>query len=125
MAFCLSQSAYPSDEAVTKLLPLWLGVVKRSSLVERPVTCLSALSKVLEKIIWDQITKYLETNGLLPPNQHGFNMSALSAIQQEWADNTAKKLKTGVLLSDLSAMPLIPSTPAYFAKNCEYIKRAL
>ena len=30
-------------------------------------------------------------------------MSALSAIQQEWADNTEKDLITGVLLWDLSA----------------------
>ena len=74
----------------------------------RPVTCLSVLSKVLEKIICDQITAYMETNGLLPPNQHGFRagrstMSALSAIQQEWANNTSSKLITGVLLWDLSA----------------------
>ena len=30
-------------------------------------------------------------------------MTALTAIQQEWANNTAKKLITGVLLWDLSA----------------------
>ena len=28
----------------------------------RPVSCLSVLSKVLEKVICDQITKYMETN---------------------------------------------------------------
>ena len=74
----------------------------------RPVTCLSVLSKVLEKIICDQITKFMEKNKLLPPNQHGFRegrstMTALSAIQQEWAENTANKFITGVLLWDLSA----------------------
>ena len=62
----------------------------------RPVTCLSVLSKVLEKIICDQITKFMENNNLLPPNQHGFRegrstMTALSAVQQEWAENTANK----------------------------------
>ena len=47
-------------------------------------------------------------NDLLPPNQHGVRagrstMTALTAIQQEWANNTADKFITGVLLWDLSA----------------------
>ena len=50
----------------------------------------------------------MEKNKLHPPNQHGFRegrstMTALSAIQQEWAENTANKFITGVLLWDLSA----------------------
>ena len=38
----------------------------------RPVSCLAAASKVLEKIICEQITKHMETNKLLPNSQHGF-----------------------------------------------------
>jgi hypothetical protein len=74
----------------------------------RLVTCLSVLSNVLEKIICgDQITAYMESNGLLPPNQHGFKagrstLSALSAIQQVWANNILSKLITGVFLWNLS-----------------------
>ena len=50
----------------------------------------------------------MEGNGILPQNQHGFRegrstMSALAAIQQEWATNTQENLITGVLLWDLSA----------------------
>ena len=57
----------------------------------RPVSCLSVLSKVIEKIVCSQITKFMEDNGHLPQNQHGFRagrstMTALSAIQQEWAE---------------------------------------
>ena len=49
--------------------------------------------------------QFMEDNGLLPQNQHGFlaggsAMSALSAIQQEWADNTEEDLITGMLLWD-------------------------
>ena len=74
----------------------------------RPVSCLSVLSKVLEKIVCTQITKFMEDNNLLPQNQHGFRegrstMSAMSAIQQEWAENGEKDLITGILLWDLSA----------------------
>ena len=50
--------------------------------------------------------QFMEDNGLLPQNQHGFRaggsaMSALSAIQQEWADNTEEDRITGILSSVL------------------------
>jgi len=38
----------------------------------RPVSCLSVASKVLEKIVCDQVTHYMESHKLLPENQHGF-----------------------------------------------------
>ena len=74
----------------------------------RPVSCLPAASKLLEKVICEQATDYLEKNHLLPDNQHGFRqkrstMSAWADIQQDWATKTEAKEKTGVLLWDLSA----------------------
>ena len=80
----------------------------------RPVSCLSVASKVLEKIVCDQETHYMEIHGLLPENQHWSKrstMTALSSMQQEWIQNSENKLKTGILLWDLSkAYP-------YFARN--------
>jgi hypothetical protein len=72
----------------------------------RPVSCLSVASKVLEKIVCDQVTHYMEIHGLLPENQHGFcskrsTMTALLLMQQEWIENSENKLKTGILLWDL------------------------
>jgi hypothetical protein len=74
----------------------------------RPVSCLPAASKLLEKVICEQATDYLEKNHLLPDNQHGFRqkrstMSAWADIQQDWATKTEAKEKTGLLLWDLSA----------------------
>jgi hypothetical protein len=74
----------------------------------RPISCLVAASKVLEKIVCDQVTKFFEVNNLLPNNQHGFRatrstMTALTAMQREWIQNTENGLITGVLIWDLSA----------------------
>ena len=74
----------------------------------RPVSCLVVLSKILDKIICEQLTNFMEQHGLLPDNQHGFRaarstMSALSATQHEWSKNTGEKLITGILIWDLSA----------------------
>ena len=46
----------------------------------RLVSLLSAASKVLEKVVCNQIIRFLETNGLLPENQHGFRTSVVLFI---------------------------------------------
>ena len=65
-------------------------------------------SKVLEKIVCEQVTDYMEKNSLFPENQHGFRkqrstMTALAAMQQKWVERTEAKEKTGILLWDLTA----------------------
>jgi retron-type reverse transcriptase len=74
----------------------------------RPVSCLPSASKVLEIVVCSQLSDYLETNKLLPDNQHGFRpkrstMTAWQEIQLDWALNTEQNMVTGVLLWDLSA----------------------
>ena len=74
----------------------------------RPVSCLSAASKILEKAVCEQLTRFVEVHDLLPNNQHGFRshrstMTALTSMQMEWVKNTEEGLMTGVLVWDLSA----------------------
>ena len=74
----------------------------------RPVSCLPAASKVLEIVVYNQLSEYLEANNLLPKNQHGFRpsrstMTAWQEIQLDWAVKTENNQVTGVLLWDLSA----------------------
>jgi exonuclease III len=74
----------------------------------RPVSCLPAASKVLEIVVCSQLSDYLESNKLLPSNQHGFRprrstMTAWQEIQLDWATKNESNLVTGVLLWDLSA----------------------
>ena len=74
----------------------------------RPVSCLPAASKVLEIVVCSQLSEYLESNNLLPSNQHGFRprrstMMAWQEIQLDWASKWESNLVTGVLLWDLSA----------------------
>ena len=74
----------------------------------RPISWLNAASKILEKVVCNQITKFMEANKLLPDNQHGFRvmrstMTALSSMQKECFKNAEDGLVTGVLIWDLSA----------------------
>ena len=69
----------------------------------RPVSCLVAASKVLEKAVCIQLMKFIEIYRLLPNSQHGFRagrstMSALGAMQKDWIRNSEEGLITGVLV---------------------------
>ena len=37
-----------------------------------PVSCLLAAAKLLELLVCNQTTEYMESNNLLPKSQHGF-----------------------------------------------------
>ena len=74
----------------------------------RPVSCLPAASKVMEKVVCEQLTRFAEVHEILPNCQHGFRaqrstMTALSSMQREWISNTEDGLTTGVLVWDLSS----------------------
>ena len=50
----------------------------------------------------------MEENNLLPKSQHGFRasrstMTALTEVQKQWAENSQRKEKTGILMWNLSA----------------------
>ena len=56
----------------------------------RPVSVLPALSKVLEKIVCEQLTAFLEENSILPNEQHGFRrrrsiVTAMVSAIHAWA----------------------------------------
>ena len=78
---------------ITKLVFFYLGPKKGSAQIlgnYRPVSCLPAASKLLKIVVCSQLSEYLESNDLLPRNQHGFRpmrstMTAWNEIQLDWA----------------------------------------
>ena len=73
----------------------------------RPISLLPVLSKILEKIVANQLTEYLETNNLISSSQHGFRprlstQTALLKVSDKIYDNIDKKKISLLLLLDLS-----------------------
>ena len=73
----------------------------------RPISLLSILSKILEKIVATQLMSFLETHSLLADSQHGFrsNLStetALLKINEHIYSNMDKQKISLLLLLDLS-----------------------
>lgn len=73
----------------------------------RPISLLPILSKILEKIIANQLVSFLESNKLLSPTQHGFRpklstVTALQVITDKIYENIDKKQISLLTLCDLS-----------------------
>ena len=72
----------------------------------RPISLLSILSKILERIVLHRIQRHLDDFNILSDTQHGFRVG-LSTITQlhlvtETIDtNLSNKLSTGVVLMDI------------------------
>ena len=103
----IMQQKFPSGWKFTKIVPLHK---KKSQLKRehyRPVAILSPLSKVLEKIVYEQIYNYFEKNKLFHPSLHGYRrsrstMTALLSMYDKWVTAARDGQVSGVVLVDLS-----------------------
>ena len=104
----LMQQRFPESWKNTKIIPLHKkkSTLKRENY--RPVEILSPLSKVLEKVMYEQIYGYFEKNNLFHPSLHGYRrgrstMTALLSMYEKWVKAASVGQLSGVVLVDLSA----------------------
>ena len=104
----LMQRKFPSAFKLAKVLPLH----KKQSPLERqnyrPVSILSPLSKVLERVVHDQLYQYFSKNQIFHSSLMGFrkNRSTVSALAQmydRWISGASNGLLNGLVMLDLSA----------------------
>ena len=103
-----TQLQFPSFWKNSKVIPLH----KKESPLEkenyRPVALLSPLSKVLEKIIYEEMYGYFTDNGLFHPSLHGYRshrstQTALLQLYDRWVMAAKDGKLSGAVLLDLSA----------------------
>ena len=67
------ESGYvPEQIKVSKVLPLFKDGNKRDFNNYRPIAIISTFGKIIEKVVFNQLSSYLDTNNLLHKNQFGF-----------------------------------------------------
>ena len=106
----IASNSFPSSYKYAKVVPL-LKSPEKSPLEcssYRPVSLLPVLSRVVEKVIFSQLSSYLEDNNLIHPNHHGGRKehnttTALIQMNDEWLAAAEEGLMTGVMMTDLSA----------------------
>ena len=77
---CLKESCFPDCWKVSSVVPVFKNVGKRSAAKNyRPVSLLSVVSKVFEKLVNNSIVDRLEKCGLFSDFQHGFRSSRSTA----------------------------------------------
>ena len=104
----LMQQKFPKAWKYAKVLPLHKKGCTLTRKNYRPVSILSPLSKVLEKVIYEQLYEYFSRNKLFHSNLMGYrkHRSTLTAVLQmydRWVRGASQGKISGVILLDLSA----------------------
>ena len=77
---CMKESCFPYCWNVSSVVPVFKNVKERSTAKNyRPVSLLSVVSKVFEKLVNNRIVDHLEKCGLFSDFQYGFRSSRSTA----------------------------------------------
>ena len=68
----LKYGAFPDIWKLAKVTPIFKSGSKRDGNKYRPISVISVFSRMLEKIVHDQLSRYLISNKVLTPNQSAF-----------------------------------------------------
>ncbi|KAI8507846.1 hypothetical protein Bbelb_140860 [Branchiostoma belcheri] len=102
-------SVYPSEWKKAKVIPLPKSTSARlSGPNARPISLLSSISKIAERVVYNQISQYFLQNSLMTTHQHGFRKhystcTALLEMVDDWYRNIDCGNLIGVIFLDFSA----------------------
>ena len=66
---------YPDEMKVARILPIYKNWDRQKIENYRPISILPCFSKVLERVIYNRLLNYFETNNLLSNKQYGFRQN--------------------------------------------------
>ena len=102
----ISQGVFPIASKVTKLKPIFKNGNKTDSSNYRPISLLTSILKIIERVIHDQTNAFLSDEDILHDHQSGFRGNHSTNLC--WSFLTNKVLKevgegmlTGMILIDL------------------------
>ena len=103
----LSSSKVPSDWKIANVIPLFKKGDKHERNNYRPVSLLSCVSKILERIVFKQFYNYLRENHLLSKDQSGFKIgdstvNQLSYLYHIFSKALDEKKDVHIIFCDIS-----------------------
>ena len=104
---CIVTGVFPTAWKHSLVTPLYKSGASDDPGNYRPISLLSILSKILEKVIATQLTNFLESNNLINCTQHGFRpnlstITALTKVTNTIYENMDNKKISLLALCDLS-----------------------
>ena len=102
----LTLSSFPNEWKMARVIPLYKNGQRNIPGNYRPISVLPAISKIMERIMYDQLYNYLTKFELLSDSQFGFRKShstatALLDCTNDWYMNLDRKMFNLVVLIDL------------------------
>ena len=104
---CFLEGVYPDQLKVAKVVPIFKGGDKNDVNSYRPISILSQINRIFEKIIYDRLYSFLvEKNNILHKKQFGFQPGhstehAMLDMKEHILRNMDKKLVSCLLFLDL------------------------
>ena len=68
----LQSGSFPTCEKQAKVVPVYKSNQKSKLDNYHPISVTTVFSKIIEKVVYNQLSDYLESNNLICPNQFGF-----------------------------------------------------
>ena len=104
----IGMSTFPTMWKQAKVIPLLKKGDPLTPKNYRPVALLPIFSKILERVIYNQLVQYLNSEGIIHPNHHGSRQghstaTALIQMYDRWVEEVDNGNMVGVMMVDLSA----------------------
>ena len=102
----IETSTFPDIWKVARVAPIYKEGEKSDKLNYRPISVLPVLSRIFEKLIYDQLYQYLDGSGFLTSDQSGFRplhstATCLLKCTDDWYSGMDKGHLTGLISIDL------------------------
>ena len=102
----ITLSSFPDEWKIARVVPLYKNGQRNIPGNYRPISVLPVISKIMERIVHDQLYNYLTKFDLLSGTQFGFRkfhsrVSALLDCTNDWYINLDRKMFNLVVLIDL------------------------
>ena len=102
----LESGIFPTAEKLAKINPVFKSGERTNVDNYRPISVLNILSKTVERVVYNQLSEYLESNNLLSDNQYGFRRKrstrdAVTKATDHIREQMDKGKVTGALFMDL------------------------
>ena len=103
----IQSGIFPDIMKIAEVVPLYKGKERFLENNYRPISLLTTISKLLEKIVCTRVYKFLNTTGQINPTQYGFRANhlcdnAVNYLVGRVVRNLEKKMDTVAVYLDLS-----------------------
>ena len=102
----IETSMFPDSWKIARVTPIFKEGERCKKSNYRPISVLPVISRLFEKLVFDQLYQYLDDNGFLSPDQSGFRalhstVTSLLKCTDDWYKGLDTGQVTGLIFIDL------------------------